>query len=173
MRQLAPLTLLAGRTLCLHPSSRIARENLEVFCDTWSLTVGSEHDHIMAMFQMNDLSRLAKESDAAANGRVAAEKQAYMSLPRPGVSTDSGFRSRDVLSPSSSRPTRSFESQTRSAYITDDYENDSKSQENHQNTMQQIGDAASDCSATSEEKRQFAYRISLILDDLHASVPSV
>ncbi|WKX91722.1 hypothetical protein Q1695_010056 [Nippostrongylus brasiliensis] len=71
MRALAPLTLLSGRTLCQHPSSRIARENLEVFCDTWSQSV-------------NDLSRLAKESDSAACGRVAAEKQAYMSLPRPG-----------------------------------------------------------------------------------------
>ena len=45
----------------------------QVFCDTWGQTV-------------NDLSRLAKQADAAANGRVAAEKQAYMSLPRPGVS---------------------------------------------------------------------------------------
>ncbi|CAJ0916589.1 unnamed protein product, partial [Mesorhabditis belari] len=71
MRSLAPLCLLAGRTLCLHPSSRIARENLEVFCDTWGQSV-------------NDLSRLAKDADAAASGRVAAERQAYMSLPRPG-----------------------------------------------------------------------------------------
>ncbi|VBB26140.1 unnamed protein product [Acanthocheilonema viteae] len=64
-------TLLAGRTLCIHPSSRIARENVEVFCDTWAQCV-------------NDLSRLAKETDAAASGRLVAEKQAYMSLPRPG-----------------------------------------------------------------------------------------
>ncbi|EJD75283.1 CBR-CTN-1 protein [Loa loa] len=64
-------TLLAGRTLCIHPSSRIARENVEVFCDTWAQCV-------------NDLSRLARETDAAASGRLAAEKQAYMSLPRPG-----------------------------------------------------------------------------------------
>lgn len=64
--------MLAGRTLCLHPSSRIARENLEVFCDTWAQSV-------------NELSRLAKESDAICYGRVAAEKQAYMSLPKPGV----------------------------------------------------------------------------------------
>ncbi|GMT00211.1 hypothetical protein PENTCL1PPCAC_22385, partial [Pristionchus entomophagus] len=71
MRAFAPLTLLAGRTLCMHPSSRIARENLEVFCDTWSQI-------------LNDLSRLTKESDAASNGRLAAERQAYMSLPRPG-----------------------------------------------------------------------------------------
>ncbi|KAM3720321.1 Alpha-catulin [Dirofilaria immitis] len=71
LRSLAPLTLLAGRTLCIHPSSRISRENVEVFCDTWAQCV-------------NDLSRLAKETDTAASGRLAAEKQAYMSLPRPG-----------------------------------------------------------------------------------------
>uniref|UniRef100_A0A0M3HP66 Alpha-catulin n=1 Tax=Ascaris lumbricoides TaxID=6252 RepID=A0A0M3HP66_ASCLU len=71
LRSLAPLTLLAGRTLCVHPSSRIARENVEVFCDTWAQCV-------------NDVSRLAKETDAAASGRLAAEKHAYMSLPRPG-----------------------------------------------------------------------------------------
>ena len=66
-------TIQAGRTLCLHPSSRMARENLEVFCDTWAACI-------------NDVSRLAKDSDAAVHGRVAADKQAYMSLPRPGVS---------------------------------------------------------------------------------------
>jgi len=32
------------------------------------------------------LARLTKEIDAACSGRLAAEKQAYMSLPRPGVS---------------------------------------------------------------------------------------
>jgi hypothetical protein len=32
---------------------------------------------------------LAKEIDAAASGRIAAEKQAYMSLPRPGVGSSS------------------------------------------------------------------------------------
>ncbi|CAK5113131.1 unnamed protein product [Meloidogyne enterolobii] len=35
---------------------------------------------------VNDLARLTKEIDAACSGRLAAEKQAYMSLPRPGVS---------------------------------------------------------------------------------------
>lgn len=70
--------MLVGRTLCLHPSSRIARENLEVFCDTWAQSV-------------NELSRLAKESDAICYGRVAAEKQAYMSLPKPGVIRSSNY----------------------------------------------------------------------------------
>jgi hypothetical protein len=50
----------------------MARENLEVFCDTWAACI-------------NDVSRLAKDSDAAVHGRLAAEKQAYMSLPKPGV----------------------------------------------------------------------------------------
>ncbi|PIO63392.1 hypothetical protein TELCIR_15010 [Teladorsagia circumcincta] len=45
--------------------------------------------HILrAEDKVNDLSRLAKESDSAACGRVAAEKQAYMSLPRPGEFSD-------------------------------------------------------------------------------------
>uniref|UniRef100_A0A914Z6V9 Alpha-catulin n=1 Tax=Panagrolaimus superbus TaxID=310955 RepID=A0A914Z6V9_9BILA len=76
LRALAPLTLLAGQTLCVHPSSRIARENLEVFCDTWAQNI-------------NDLSKLAKELDATSSGRVAASAAAYMSLPRPGVSSSS------------------------------------------------------------------------------------
>ncbi|KAI6221308.1 hypothetical protein M3Y99_01559500 [Aphelenchoides fujianensis] len=84
LRALAPLTSSAGRTLCIHPSSRIARENLEVFCDTWAA-------HI------NDLSRLSRDCDAAAAGRVAAERQAYMSLPRPGVSGSSSLDSSCVL----------------------------------------------------------------------------
>ncbi|CDW58164.1 BK channel interacting protein 2 [Trichuris trichiura] len=71
VRALAPLVILAGRTYCLHPSSRIARENLQVFCETWSLAI-------------NELARLAKEVDVACHGRQVAEKQSYMSLPKPG-----------------------------------------------------------------------------------------
>ncbi|VDP35537.1 unnamed protein product [Heligmosomoides polygyrus] len=195
MRSLAPLTLLAGRTLCQHPSSRIARENLEVFCDTWSQSV-------------NDLSRLAKESDSAACGRVAAEKQAYMSLPRPGVSsTDSSSslprfgRSREFVpiqnSESSSSLSRfrgmrevplrilnrSFESQTVTRLICDSDDSTSSAsidnRENRRGTkaapsmppmaaiMSQGGDELSSAaSATSEDRKAFEYRISLILDDL-------
>jgi hypothetical protein len=68
--------MLAGRTLCLHPSSRVSRENLDVFCGAWSSNV-------------NEVSRIAKELDIACSGRLAAEKQAYMSLPKPGVSSSS------------------------------------------------------------------------------------
>ncbi|KHJ92896.1 hypothetical protein OESDEN_07206 [Oesophagostomum dentatum] len=165
MRALAPLTLLAGRTLCQHPSSRIARENLEVFCDTWSQSV-------------NDLSRLAKESDSAACGRVAAEKQAYMSLPRPGVSSTDSSSSLPRFR-SSQLPlrmlNRSFESQTVTRIICDsDDSGSSTSFENRENrrnktgVMTQGGDELSSAaSANSEDRKAFEYRISLILDDLH------
>ncbi|VDM79322.1 unnamed protein product, partial [Strongylus vulgaris] len=173
MRSLAPLasftfikTLLAGRTLCQHPSSRIARENLEVFCDTWSQTV-------------NDLSRLAKESDSAACGRVAAEKQAYMSLPRPGVSSTDSSSSIPRFRSARDLPlrmlNRSFESQTITRMICDsDDSGSSASFDNRENRrhkkgiMTQGGDELSSAaSANSEDRKAFEYRISLILDDLH------
>ncbi|RCN50540.1 hypothetical protein ANCCAN_03394 [Ancylostoma caninum] len=165
MRALAPLTLLAGRTLCQHPSSRIARENLEVFCDTWSQSV-------------NDLSRLAKESDSAACGRVAAEKQAYMSLPRPGVSSTDSSSSLPRFRSSHELPlrklNRSFESQTVTRIICDsDDSTSSASCDNRENRrskaaiMTQGGDElSSTASANSEDRKAFEYRISLILDDL-------
>uniref|UniRef100_A0A8R1E3C2 Alpha-catulin n=1 Tax=Caenorhabditis japonica TaxID=281687 RepID=A0A8R1E3C2_CAEJA len=148
MRALAPLTVLAGRTLCVHPSSRIARENLEVFCDTWGQAV-------------NDLSRVAKESDAAANGRVAAEKQAYMSLPRPGVSdrkvhervSSDSSSNNDVLLPNGGRrPKKLGVVPTRVVSQTGDEESSDEG-----------GVTATDVDA-------FQYRMSLIIDDLQSDV---
>ncbi|CAD6184915.1 unnamed protein product [Caenorhabditis auriculariae] len=174
MRALAPLTLQAGRTLCIHPSSRIARENLEVFCDTWGQAV-------------NDLSRVAKESDVAANGRVAAEKQAYMSLPRPGVSflsqsspvsqhpSGSGSSQQSVRSTPILPFQRSFESQTVSQLITDeDVVSTSSSAEKGKATPRRIvaqqGDDLSSAGSQEEDRVDaFRYRISLIIDDLHAN----
>lgn len=49
-----------------------------MFCDTWAQAV-------------NELSVLAKDSDAACHGRVLADKAAYMSLPKPGVTTTPTF----------------------------------------------------------------------------------
>ncbi|KAE9418550.1 hypothetical protein Angca_007517, partial [Angiostrongylus cantonensis] len=167
MRSLAPLTLLSGRTLCQHPSSRIARENLEVFCDTWSQSV-------------NDLSRLAKESDSAACGRVAAEKQAYMSLPRPGVSSGDSSSSLPRFNGSRYVPFRLFkhslESQTVTRLLCDSDDSMSsasiENRENYQNrnaVLSQGGDElSSTASAASEDRKAFEYRISLILDDLRS-----
>ena len=64
--------LFAAQTLAQYPSSKIARENLEVFADAWES-------------QINDLSILVKEVNDVCQGR--GEKVVYLSLPRPGVSS--------------------------------------------------------------------------------------
>lgn len=65
-------TLNAAQTLAQYPGSKIARENLDVFADAWES-------------QINDLSILVKDVNDVVQGKM--EKQVYLSLPRPGVST--------------------------------------------------------------------------------------
>ncbi|KAJ8320926.1 hypothetical protein KUTeg_002513 [Tegillarca granosa] len=72
IRSIGPLTLYAAKTLSVHPGSKIARENLDVFSDAWES-------------QINDLSVLVKEVNDVCQGRMA-DKPVYLSLPRPGVS---------------------------------------------------------------------------------------
>lgn len=75
--------LYAAQCLAQYPSSKIARENLEVFADAWES-------------QINDLSILVKEVNDVCQGR--GEKVVYLSLPRPGVSIENCS---DYLIPSS------------------------------------------------------------------------
>ncbi|VDM59343.1 unnamed protein product [Angiostrongylus costaricensis] len=129
---------------------------------------------------VNDLSRLAKESDSAACGRVAAEKQAYMSLPRPGVSSGDSSSSLPRFNGSRYVPFRFFkhslESQTVTRLLCDSDDSMSsasiENRENHQNrnaVLSQGGDElSSTASAASEDRKAFEYRISLILDDLRS-----
>ncbi|XP_043396249.1 alpha-catulin isoform X2 [Chelonia mydas] len=60
----------AAETLTLHPSSKIAKENLDVFCEAWES-------------QLSDMSMLVREINDVFEGR-RGEKRAYLSLPRPG-----------------------------------------------------------------------------------------
>ncbi|EGT51040.1 hypothetical protein CAEBREN_31180 [Caenorhabditis brenneri] len=156
MRALAPLTILAGRTLCVHPSSRIARENLEVFCDTWGQAV-------------NDLSRVAKESDVAANGRVAAEKQAYMSLPRPGVST---LTSRSSSSVCHRKKHAGNSSDSSNELLPNGGRHPKQVGMAPTRVVSQTGDEESsdDEKVDKQEIEAFQYRISLIIDDLQSDV---
>jgi hypothetical protein len=55
--------------LSAHPSSRAAKECLDVLCRSWAQ-------------QINDFSVLVKEIQDFIEGR--GEKTVYMSLPRPG-----------------------------------------------------------------------------------------
>uniref|UniRef100_A0A4W3K356 Alpha-catulin n=1 Tax=Callorhinchus milii TaxID=7868 RepID=A0A4W3K356_CALMI len=69
---IGPQIISAAQTLALHPSSKIAKENLDVFCEAWES-------------QLNDMSILLKEINDVFEGR-RGEKRVYLSLPRPGVS---------------------------------------------------------------------------------------
>uniref|UniRef100_A0A8B9QFH3 Alpha-catulin n=1 Tax=Apteryx owenii TaxID=8824 RepID=A0A8B9QFH3_APTOW len=66
-----PQIVSAAETLALHPSSKIAKENLEVFCEAWES-------------QLSDMSMLLREIIDVFEGR-RGEKRVYLSLPRPGV----------------------------------------------------------------------------------------
>ncbi|XP_054670478.1 alpha-catulin isoform X2 [Grus americana] len=65
-----PQIISAAETLALHPSSKIAKENLEVFCEAWES-------------QLSDMSMLLREINDVFEGR-RGEKRVYLSLPRPG-----------------------------------------------------------------------------------------
>uniref|UniRef100_A0A146M499 Alpha-catulin n=2 Tax=Lygus hesperus TaxID=30085 RepID=A0A146M499_LYGHE len=68
LRIYGPQVPVAAVTLNQHPTSKIAKENLEVFCDMWQML-------------MNDVLSICKDIIEAGQ---QPEKQTYMSLPRPG-----------------------------------------------------------------------------------------
>uniref|UniRef100_A0A8C8CJU3 Alpha-catulin n=1 Tax=Oncorhynchus tshawytscha TaxID=74940 RepID=A0A8C8CJU3_ONCTS len=67
---IGPQIISAAQTLALHPSSKIAKENLDVFCEAWES-------------QLCDMAVLLREINDVFEGR-RGDKRAYMSLPRPG-----------------------------------------------------------------------------------------
>ncbi|XP_015212996.2 alpha-catulin isoform X1 [Lepisosteus oculatus] len=67
---IGPQIISAAQTLALHPSSKIAKENLDVFCEAWES-------------QLNDMSILLREINDVFEGR-RGDKRTYLSLPRPG-----------------------------------------------------------------------------------------
>lgn len=71
IRVYGPQVLSAAQTLCLHPTSKIAKENLEVFVETWQSLV-------------SDVMALSREVGELCRSRAAPNNQVYMSLPRPG-----------------------------------------------------------------------------------------
>ncbi|XP_014476482.1 PREDICTED: alpha-catulin isoform X2 [Dinoponera quadriceps] len=69
LRIYGPQVVTAAYTLARHPTSKIAKENLEVFADMWQ-------------WLMTDVTTVAKDVLELSQNRP--EKQVYMSLPRPG-----------------------------------------------------------------------------------------
>ncbi|XP_046384624.1 alpha-catulin [Ischnura elegans] len=70
LRTYGPQVVTAAQSLARHPTSKIAKENLEVFADMWQSLMG-------------DVAQVAQEVTVQCRNRVP-EKQVYMSLPRPG-----------------------------------------------------------------------------------------
>uniref|UniRef100_A0A8C1ADT3 Alpha-catulin n=1 Tax=Cyprinus carpio carpio TaxID=630221 RepID=A0A8C1ADT3_CYPCA len=69
-RVIGPQIISAAQTLALHPTSKIAKENLDVFCEAWES-------------QLCDIAILLKEINDVFEGR-RGDKKTYLSLPRPG-----------------------------------------------------------------------------------------
>ncbi|XP_077446154.1 alpha-catulin isoform X2 [Stigmatopora argus] len=67
---IGPQIISAAQTLALHPSSKIAKENLEVFCEAWES-------------QMGDVAQLLREINDVMDGK-RGDKRVYLSLPRSG-----------------------------------------------------------------------------------------
>ncbi|XP_026785802.1 alpha-catulin isoform X3 [Pangasianodon hypophthalmus] len=71
---IGPQIISAAQTLALHPNSKIAKENLDVFCEAWES-------------QLCDMAILLKEISDVFEGR-RGDKRTYLSLPRPGHSAN-------------------------------------------------------------------------------------
>jgi hypothetical protein len=63
----------ASRILATHTSSKIAKENLEVFLDMWQ-------------WLSSDITTIAKDVLELSAAQLKPDKLEYLSLPRPGVS---------------------------------------------------------------------------------------
>ncbi|XP_077404400.1 alpha-catulin isoform X3 [Vanacampus margaritifer] len=68
---IGPQIISAAQTLALHPSSKIAKENLEVFCEAWDS-------------QLGEVALLLRDIDEVLEGKRGGDKRAYLSLPRSG-----------------------------------------------------------------------------------------
>lgn len=73
LRIYGPQLAVAAKVLCSNPTSKIAKENFEVFVDMWQSL-------------MDDVASLTNEMGDVFRTKQMGDKNFYMSLPRPGVS---------------------------------------------------------------------------------------
>ncbi|XP_031632491.1 alpha-catulin isoform X2 [Contarinia nasturtii] len=71
LRIYGPQVLTAARALSAHPNSKIAKENLDVFCDMWQWLSG-------------DATSVSKELIETVQAISKPDRTEYLSLPRPG-----------------------------------------------------------------------------------------
>ncbi|XP_071355819.1 alpha-catulin isoform X1 [Trachinotus anak] len=76
---IGPQIISAAQTLALHPSSKIAKENLEVFCEAWESQLC---DMALLLREINDVFEGRRDNHI--NSLFPGDKRPYLSLPRPG-----------------------------------------------------------------------------------------
>ncbi|KAI3358529.1 hypothetical protein L3Q82_014946 [Scortum barcoo] len=76
---IGPQIISAAQTLALHPSSKIAKENLEVFCEAWESQLC---DMALLLREINDVFEGRRDNHS--NSLLLGDKRPYLSLPRPG-----------------------------------------------------------------------------------------
>lgn len=72
LRIYGPQVITAARALLAYPSSKIAKENLEVFADMWQ-------------WLASDVNLISKEIIDVVATLAKPDRTEYLSLPRPGV----------------------------------------------------------------------------------------
>lgn len=72
LRIYGPQVITAARALLSHPTSKIAKENLEVFTDMWQ-------------WLASDVTTISKEIIDLVQTLSKPDRTEYLSLPRPGV----------------------------------------------------------------------------------------
>ncbi|XP_018553090.1 alpha-catulin isoform X1 [Lates calcarifer] len=76
---IGPQIISAAQTLALHPSSKIAKENLEVFCEAWESQLC---DMALLLREINDVFEGRRDNHKSSLS--LGDKRPYLSLPRPG-----------------------------------------------------------------------------------------
>uniref|UniRef100_A0AAA9THZ9 Alpha-catulin n=1 Tax=Bos taurus TaxID=9913 RepID=A0AAA9THZ9_BOVIN len=110
----------AAETLTLHPSSKIAKENLDVFCEAWES-------------QISDMSTLLREINDVFEGR-RGEKYGYLSLPKP-MKNSANLRSLKADKPDSEEQAKIAKLGLRLGLLTSDANCEIEKWEDQENEM--------------------------------------
>ncbi|XP_075416397.1 alpha-catulin [Tenrec ecaudatus] len=114
----------AAETLTLHPSSKIAKENLDVFCEAWES-------------QMSDMSTLLREVNDVFEGR-RGEKYGYLSLPK-SMKNNANLKSLKADKPDSEEQARIAKLGLKLGLLTSDADCELEKWEDEENEIVRYG----------------------------------
>nr|XP_048276192.1 alpha-catulin [Myodes glareolus] len=114
----------AAETLTLHPSSKIAKENLDVFCEAWES-------------QISDMAALLREINDVFEGR-RGEKYDHLSLPKP-MKNNANLKSLKPDKPDSEEQAKIAKLGLKLALLTSDADCELEKWEHQENEIVQHG----------------------------------